>query len=139
MLPRQKGFSLVTAIFLLVVLSAIGAFMVTIGGTQRTTTTAALQGARAFQAARSGIEWAIARVLVPNATCTSITDNPSFAATAPGQGGFAVTVMCTSSSHTEAGNNINIFVITSEARFSNYGSADFVRRRITATISLPPP
>lgn len=134
-LHRQKGFSLVTAIFLLVVLAAIGAFMVTIGGTQRTTTVAAIQGARAFQAARSGIEWAIPRLVVPNAECTTITDNPNFTLNVPGLNGFSVTVNCTSTPHTEASNDINIFVITSEARFGNYGSADFVRRRITATIS----
>lgn len=133
----QKGFSLVTAIFLLVILSAIGGFMVTIGGTQRTTTVAAIQGARAFQAARSGIEWGISRVLADTATgCGTITPAPNFTLTDPGVDDFDVTVSCGSTLHSEAGtDNVTVFTITSEARFGTYGNPDFVRRRITATIS----
>lgn len=131
---RQKGFSLVTAIFLLVILASIGAFMVTIGGTQRTTTVAAIQGARAYQSARSGIEWAIKRV-IDDTDCVTVLANPSFTLNVPGANGFTVTVSCTPTPHTEAGNNFNVYAITSVASFGNYGSADFVRRRITATIS----
>lgn len=134
-LHRQKGFSLVTAIFLLVILASIGAFMVTIGGTQRTTTVAAIQGARAFQAARSGIEWAIPQVMPPATDCSTITANPNFTLNVPGANDFTISVSCTSTSHTEAGNTFNVYAITSEARFGTYGDPDFVRRRITATIS----
>lgn len=136
-LHTQKGFSLVTAIFLLVILSAIGGFMVTIGGTQRTTTVAAIQGARAFQAAHSGIEWGISRILADTVTgCGTINPAPNFMLTAQGISGFDVTVSCDSTTHSEAGvNNVTIFTITSEARFGTYRSPDFVRRRITATIS----
>jgi MSHA biogenesis protein MshP len=137
-LHSQKGFSLVTAIFLLVILSAVGGFMVTIGGTQRTTTVAAVQGARAFQAARSGIEWGVSRVIT-DAGCGMITANPNFTPTVAGLAGFAVNVTCTNTSHTEAGDSIQIYVLTSTATFASYGSPDFVRRRITATISPPPP
>mgnify|MGYP000014480128 CR=1 FL=1 len=131
---KQKGFSLVTAIFLLVILSSVGAFMVTIGGTQRTTTIAAIQGARAYQAARSGIEWGISRLLAPGANCTAITGGPNFTINVNGMNGFDITVSCDFTSHVEAG-PVVVYVITADARFGTYGSPDFVRRRITATIS----
>lgn len=136
-LSRQKGFSLVTAIFLLVVLASLGAFMVTIGGTQRTTTIAAIQGARAYQAASSGIEWAIPRLLAPGTDCTAITANSSYTLNVTGMNGFDVSVSCEGTTHTEAGppGNVKIYSITSVATFGTYGSPDFVRRRITATIS----
>ena len=134
-LHKQCGFSLVTAIFLLVILSSIGAFMVTIGGTQRTTTVAAIQGARAFQAARSGIEWAIKRVIDDN-NCNAVTMNPTFTLNVPGLNGFTVTLSCDTTMHDEVGtNDVIVYTINSNASYGTYGSADFVRRRITATIS----
>ncbi|MDT8404408.1 hypothetical protein [Sulfuriflexus sp.] len=137
---KQKGFSLVTAIFLLVILASVGAFMVTIGGTQRTTTVAAIQGARAFQAARSGIDWAVYSLINaadPVDACSNTIDPGSFTLAATGLDNFTVSLDCSSTSHTEAGpaDNVKIFAITAEARFGTYGSADFVRRRISATIS----
>jgi MSHA biogenesis protein MshP len=133
-LHRQKGFTLVTAIFLLVVLAAVGSFMVTIGGTQRTTSVAAVQGARAYQAARSGIEWAIYRVIT-DGDC-SMTNGQSFTTSVSGLNNFTVSLACTPTTHSEAGtNNVNVFVVSSTATFSTYGNLDFVQRRISATIS----
>lgn len=62
-LCNQRGMSLVTAIFILVVLAAIGGYMVLVAGVQSRTTVMALQGARAYHAARSGLEWGINRDL----------------------------------------------------------------------------
>ena len=59
----QSGFSLVTAIFLLVILASLGAFIVTISGVQQTSSALDVQGSRAYQAARSGIEWGTYQVL----------------------------------------------------------------------------
>jgi len=60
----QSGFLLVTAIFLLVVLAALGAFILTISGTQQTSSALDVQGARAYQAARAGIDWASYQLLI---------------------------------------------------------------------------
>ena len=130
----QGGFSLISAIFILVVLSAIGGYMVTIGGTQRTTNIAAIQGARAFQAARSGMEWAITRATI-DPDCSNI--NNSFTLNVDGLNGFKVVLTCAMTQHLEAGNTINIFTLTSQATSGNFGEIDFVRRQLTATISPP--
>lgn len=54
----QTGFSIVTAIFLLVVLSFLGVAMVTFTTSQHQSSAMDVMGSRAYQAARSGIEWA---------------------------------------------------------------------------------
>jgi MSHA biogenesis protein MshP len=59
---NQRGFTLVQAIFVLVVLGLLGAYMVTLGTVQQATSTQALLQARAYQAARAGLEWGLARV-----------------------------------------------------------------------------
>ena len=61
---RHSGFSLVTAIFLLVILASLGAFIVTISGVQQTSSALDMQGSRAYQAARAGIEWGTYQVLI---------------------------------------------------------------------------
>ena len=56
---RQAGVGLVTAIFLLVVLAGLGVAMVGLFNAQQTSSNLDLQGARAYQAARAGLEWGL--------------------------------------------------------------------------------
>jgi len=142
---KQRGFSLVTAIFLLVVLAALGAYMVTIGGTNRASSTAALQGARAFQAARSGIDWSIYTITTAadqataRTNCDNIIDANTFTLNVAGLGGFTVNTNCGWTGHDQQGNdNVTVYTLTSTATSGvAYGNLDFVQRRITATISPP--
>ncbi len=129
---RQRGFALVAAIFLIVVLSSLGLYMVRISAIQHQTVNVALLGARAFHAARTGIEWGVYQALDGN--CTTQTLNLSEG----GLDGFDVDVTCTSSAHTETGDTYNIFVIDVEARAGAYGNPDYVSRRIQATLTDAP-
>jgi MSHA biogenesis protein MshP len=56
---RSSGFGLPTAILLVVVLAAIGTGMISLMSSQATATSLDLQGLRAYQAARAGVEWGI--------------------------------------------------------------------------------
>lgn len=85
---RPRGFGIITAVFLLVVLAGLGAAMVNLSSTQHTSSALDVQGARAYQAARAGIEWGLYRKLVDN-SCAAVS---SFAVPATG---FTVTVRCT--------------------------------------------
>jgi MSHA biogenesis protein MshP len=59
---RIRGFAIVTAIFILVVLATLGAFIVHIFSSQQIGSAIDLDGVRAYQAARAGIEWGIYQV-----------------------------------------------------------------------------
>ena len=50
LMRKQKGFSIVMAIFILVVLGLLGSYMVRLSGVQQATSSYALQGAKAFAA-----------------------------------------------------------------------------------------
>lgn len=56
---RQAGLGLVTAIFLLVVLAGLGAASVNLFTSQQASSNLDLEGAKAYQAARAGIEWGL--------------------------------------------------------------------------------
>ena len=133
--PRRavaRGFTIVAAIFLLVVLAALGAFVLTISNAQHMTSAQDLQGARAYQAARSGIEWGAYQV-VRNSSCAASTP------ISPGGtlGGINVAVVCTSAgwTYTEAGNSVTLYQITATASQGTLGSASYVERQIQATVA----
>ena len=126
----QRGFALVAAIFLLVVLASLGVYIVRISGVQQQTVNVALLGARAFEAAVSGMEWGAFQALDSGA-CTTTTLN----LTEGGLAGFDVDVTCSSSAHTESGNVYNLYLIDVEARNGVYGTPDYVSRRMQARVT----
>ena len=130
---RERGFSLITAIFLLVILAGVGAFIVTIGAVQHTTMSSSIQGARAYQAARTGIEWGVYSALDPPAGCFAPT---TFAPA--GLDGFQVTVSCTATSHQEGLNSFQVFRLIALASSGTFGSPNFASRQIEVTVTDAP-
>ena len=129
----SAGFSLIAALFLLVAVAALVTYMVNIGVVQQTTLLYGVQGARASQAARSGIEWGIHRSIVDDA-CAAST-NIGHAAFA----GFDIEVRCTRTTHFEGAIRIDTFDLLSIASSGTYGTLDYVQRRIRASVSDDPP
>lgn len=90
---QQAGVGLVTAIFLLVVIAGLAAAMVTVFSNQQASSQLDLQGTRAYQAARAGIEWGLFRA-TQSGSCDGTTS--SFALPAASMlSEFTVTVTCT--------------------------------------------
>lgn len=137
---RQRGFAIVSAIFILVVLAGLAAFVVSITTTQSLTFAQDIQGARAYQAARAGIEWQIQRWLVTTpsatATCPGTLAVPATAGTLtftePGPSGFTTTVR---TSLTTSG-LINFCTIeaTAIATGTVPGSLAYVERQVRAVV-----
>ena len=109
---RQRGFSLVSAIFLLVVMTVLGAAMVNLSVTQHVSSGLDVQGARAYQAARAGIEWGLYRSL-RQASCSA--GPSSFSPAGAGISGFTVTVSCAATTFSNATPPITIHQIRSIA------------------------
>jgi MSHA biogenesis protein MshP len=130
---RQAGFTLITALFLLVVVAGLSVYMITIRNVQQSTVVFAQQGARAMQAARAGIEWGIYQAMNTN-PC-----NDTFFANGTALSAYEITVECTTSEHTEAGLTIYTYVLTSTAETGIYGTLDYVYRSLRATVSVQPP
>ena len=70
-LRRSRGVSIVTAIFLLVVLSGLGVAIVTFGTAQQQAAAVDLVGTRAYEAARAGIEYGLYRQQIDK-TCANV-------------------------------------------------------------------
>ena len=134
----QQGFAAIAAIFLVVVLAALGGFMLTFSNTQQLTSAQDVQGSRAYWAARAGLEFGIGTVVATSACPMS----------SPAQltvDSFTVCVTCTQQSYTEAAAapNVNIFQFTSVARSpvlatcsatGAVGTVGFIERSLSASM-----
>lgn len=140
---RMRGFALVTAIFLIVMLAALAAAIAYFSSIQQAGSEQDLLGGRAYHAARAGIEWASYRSLRNN-SCPGAPLNLVL----PGSlSSFTVTVTCVRSTFTEGANTINIDRITANAcnqpdagghcPNAAPGAADYVERELAASIGSP--
>ncbi|HKA42275.1 MAG TPA: hypothetical protein VKF40_09825, partial [Burkholderiales bacterium] len=147
----QRGFSIVTAIFLVVVLAFLGAFIVSVTGMQLSSHQLDVLGARAYQAARAGIEWGAFQVLDPNNTIGSAAlptcpaSNPkNLSGLASSLSPFTVTVTCTPTTTTEGTRNVGVYRLTANACNQPVGGttcpngspgAGYVEREVQATLT----
>lgn len=127
----QQGFAAVAAVFLVVALAALGAFMVSFSNTQQLTSAQDVQGSRAYWAARAGLGWGLA----------SLTANSSMCPTPPTPfvvEGFTVVVTCTGTTYSDAGvNNVVIYRLVSRA--SQGAGVGAVERSVSASVEFETP
>jgi MSHA biogenesis protein MshP len=127
----QDGFALVLAVFVITVLAALGAYILTVSGVQHQTSVLTLQQTRALNAARSGVQWASYKALTEK-TCP--TDS-TISARAQTLSRFDIQIVrCEKSKHTIGGKAIDIFVIEVKASSKNPESTGYAMRKLTATI-----
>lgn len=141
-LGRQLAFALPSAIFLMVILAALAAFLVTVSTHQQSGHAADIQGVRAYQAARAGMEWGTFTFLQGGTNCawSPASFNPGGQLAA-----FTVTVTCVSGTFNEAGQTITTAQIVATACNqpnaapaaacpNNAPGANYVERQISVTL-----
>lgn len=136
---HQAGFSLVSGIFILVILAALGAFMVTISGLQQSSAALDVLGSRAYHAARSGIEWGAYQVTsgpngTPFAQACVTAPNSQVIPMIETLAGFTVTVNCNAFVASQAGANVMLYQMTSTATQGAINSPNYVERQLQVTL-----
>ena len=127
-----SGFALVTAIFLLVVLAALGVFMVTLSGTHQAAPRHSILATRVYFGAKAGLDWGIRQAIAVN-SCVGGAGT-TLALTGTGLAGVNATVVCTSTAHTGG----TVYRITSTAVSGTFGTLDYAQRQMEATVSNIP-
>jgi MSHA biogenesis protein MshP len=126
----SRGFALVPALFLVVVLGALALVAIRVGSGQQHTVTMGLLQARALAAARAGVEWGAYRAL--NGSCAAGT---TLNLTEAALNGFAVTVSCSSTAFANGAATSHSYVINANAISGIYGQPDYVRRVVSSTFT----
>jgi len=130
---RAQGFALVAAIFVMVIIALVVTAMARLSITQHGTVSLSIQQARAYQAARAGLEWGISQSVI-SADCTA--GNPSLHDSNLGE--FNLVVTCNRTDYTDnAGLPVHILRFVATAENGSPGSRpDYAYRQLTATIEI---
>ncbi len=134
----QTGFSLVAAIFLIVIVAGLGTFMITIGTTQQQTSLLSVLQSRAVFAADSGMQWGIGSVLATPPPGVCFASPTTFNLTGGALAGYTVSLSCSAVNIDEGPNNYNVFQLASTASRGLFGSPDFVSRTLRASVTTAP-
>jgi MSHA biogenesis protein MshP len=132
-LGRARGFALILALFLIVGLAAIGAYLLSVSNIQVETGVMDEQGARAYQAARAGLDWGAYRV-IRNGIC------PVGTTTIPLASGYFAEVTCTPfTPENEGGTSVSTYRIVSTGcnatPCSSGTGATYVERQLQLTVA----
>jgi MSHA biogenesis protein MshP len=133
---KQHGFAAVAAIFLVVLLAALGSFMLSFSNTQQLSSAQDVEGSRAYWAARGGLEWALAGIAGSMPTPPATTPAPACPATAAPTTveGFNMAISCGLTSYNEGGVAHLIFRITSVASKGSVGTSTYIERSVSASL-----
>jgi MSHA biogenesis protein MshP len=130
---NQKGFAAIAAIFLLVVLAALGGFMLTFSNAQHTTSAQDVQGSKAYWAAMAGLEWGLSSVVTGSISCPAPPGTFTKDLTLDA---MRVAITCTARDYTEASTVRTIYQLTSVASPSgaSVGGLSYVERSVSVAL-----
>lgn len=136
---RQAGFSLIAAIFLIVILAALGAFAVQVAMAQYQGANVELLEARAQAAADAGIGYG-ATVALTGSTC-AVPKTFTLTLTQGALAGFVVSVTCTPTTHRMGTPSAaqTVYALKATATYGRYGRPDYVARSATRNVTTAPP
>ena len=125
---RQNGFTLVSALFLLVVVAGLALSLSRVMVGASVSTSREILATRAYYAARSGLDYAVAAI-VAGAACP--VDPPAIE-------GFAVSIdSCSITPVLEGTRNYNVFDLRVTARAGSKSGSSLVRRTLYASVKHP--
>jgi len=141
----QRGFAIPAAIFIVVILAALGAFLVTIGGGQQLGHAQDVAGIRALQAAKSGVDWGVFQVLNTSGAFRSACNGGAASQILPAltnMEGLAVLVECAANTYSDGAATQHSYRITATAcnnAVCPYTAADlpnlYVERRVSSLVA----
>ena len=124
---RQHGFGLVAAMFVIIIITAVITAMARLAETQNATNSMAIQQARAYQAARAGLEYGVAQVLA-GGSCDGFSLD-----------GFSIGVTCVQAPGSpmnvpEENQDVTFYTVTATSDFGATGGVDHAHRSLTAVV-----
>lgn len=124
---KAGGFAAISAVFLLVVLAGLGAYMLTFSTAQQSGSAQDVLGTRAYWAARAGLGWGTASALndCPPSPTSLVVD------------GMNVQVTCSVRVYLDGADTIRVLQLQSQAsNNAPVGGAGYVERSLSASLVL---
>ena len=139
----QGGFLLPMAIFIMVILAAMGGYAMRLSVLANQSTTQDILGTQAYLAARAGYEWAAYQIYRPDLAPPALLNCPANQNLV--LNGFNVAVTCVANNGASTGSaggaidngsqNISLYEITSIATQGAAGTPNYIERVVRLTLS----
>lgn len=131
---KQRGFSLIMAVFLVVVLGGIAVFIGRVFSMQHHSSALDEEGAMAYQAARAGIEWGVYQAIISSGCAAATSFTLAVPTSLTSTVNYTVDVACSHTQTTEGATSIDVYQIDATAH--NAAGGNFaVERKLSATVS----
>jgi MSHA biogenesis protein MshP len=138
---KQAGFSAIIAVVLVVLFALLGTYMATLSNIGSLNTTQSLGSMQAWFAARSGVEWAVFRV-INDGDCVAVNAASPLNLTGGATNGFSVTLSCSvfdddgnNDGIDEGSTNYNVYDIAVNASRGNIGEIIYLSKRINISVT----
>jgi len=138
---RERGISLITAIFILLILSLLAGYIGHLATSTQSESAMDVNASRSYQAAKAGLEYGAYRAIVV-ASCTTTSFSPANIT------GFTVTVVCTTPAvYQEGTTNKTLYQIVATACNQPTGAgvcpnpapgANYAERQLQMSVINPP-
>lgn len=111
-MKKEKGFAIISAVVIVVLLAIFGVAMALMGFLQQRQSALDLDTARAYQAAKTGIDWGLYQIQTPATpvACQTVSFNVGGELSR-----FTITVSCTQTSVNDGAQPLLVYVIQSNA------------------------
>lgn len=139
---KNKGFALPSALFLLVILTMLGAGLFLMNGYFQKNSIYDTLDAKAYLSAKAGLEYGLYQAN-KNATCNNVSQTISM--TDPYFQGFKFTYTCNASTSDEAGNIVTYYTVSSVGCYTTGAQCpdsstkpsteDYAEKSLTATLA----
>ncbi|MCW8901623.1 MAG: hypothetical protein OQK75_03455 [Gammaproteobacteria bacterium] len=125
---KQKGFAIVSAIFLIVVLAFLGVSMARILTSGQQAINQDISSLQAYYAGRSALQWSMYQSILADAGTITLTNNDKYTLTFSNAGLNNTTAEIEFNINTVLGNNF--YNISAMADFGTAGNPEFSRRNV---------
>lgn len=135
--PEDHGFTMMSTIFIVVILALVSSFIVSISTLTRSSMNLTLLGLKTYFAAKSGIEWATFAIQSSGSPYNCPTSPTKLSLSQGALAGFSVTITCTQNAFTEHDSTYNVFSITSVGSYTSASGLENTQRQIDTRILQP--
>ena len=141
---KQKGFSAIIALVLIVLFGLLGTYMATQSNIGSFNTSQSLGSMQAWFATRSAVEWAVYRV-INDGDCVAVNAASPLSMTGGSTNGFSVTLTCSvfdddglGDGISEGGTTYNVYDISVTANKGTIGGITYLSKSINISVTDAP-
>lgn len=130
----KKGFSLISAIFLIVIIGLVSGYLISITSLIQASTNLFVVQSKTYFASLSGLEWGARSIILNPTACPASPTVINFNDT--GLRGTSVSVTCSLNTYNDGSTTLRVFTITGNASYGTVTNPEYAFRSLSTSIVI---